>query len=72
MKISVHIKICCTFHPVFNLVFPNDKCNLQGHFGKSVKNKKYVEIEEKENHIPPLRYINGIFGIFSSGLFSLF
>lgn len=26
--------------------------------------KRYVEIKEKENHIPPLRYINGIFVYF--------
>lgn len=52
MKISVHIKICCTFCPVFNLVFPNDKCNIQGQCGKSVKNKKVCRNRRKRKPYP--------------------
>lgn len=34
--------------------------------------KMYIEIEEKEKHIAPLRGIMGIFCTFPSGMFSLF
>lgn len=56
-KISVYIKICCTFHPVFNLVFPNDKCDQQGQCGKFVKHKKVCRNRRKRQAYPtPKRY----------------